>query len=215
MAKQTKATHNGTCQVCGSVQAVHPETGRLAKHGYTVQWGFFLGTCYGSDHFPYEISKDLIEQSIANAKHSALRQRELAEETRKRTADDAVWVSHYRPATWQRRNSGYEWAEVAIAECNVTERTYEWGASYSVEVTNPYNEAGNRKTEVVHGHMVYGDSEANTDNPGNLTWFQYANARRAKAYEKTAEQMDTYAEWQMKRIASWSVQPLMVRKGSR
>lgn len=49
------ATHNGTCQACGRQHAVNPKTGLLAKHGYTVDWGFFNGTCAGSDKKPLEV----------------------------------------------------------------------------------------------------------------------------------------------------------------
>jgi hypothetical protein len=34
-----KHTHRGTCQACGAVQAMMIN-GVLAKHGYTVDWGF-------------------------------------------------------------------------------------------------------------------------------------------------------------------------------
>ena len=48
----TKATHNGTCQACGRSQAFN---GSLAKHGYTTKWGYFAGTCSGSDKSPLEL----------------------------------------------------------------------------------------------------------------------------------------------------------------
>ena len=53
----TKATHNGTCQACGRSQAVRAN-GRLAKHGYTVDYGYFSGTCSGSDKAPLEQKTD-------------------------------------------------------------------------------------------------------------------------------------------------------------
>ena len=49
----TKATHNGTCQACGRNQAVKAD-GRLAKHGYTGDYGYFNGTCSGAEHAPLE-----------------------------------------------------------------------------------------------------------------------------------------------------------------
>lgn len=50
----TKATHNGTCQACGRSQAISRKTGNLAKHGYTVDYGYFSGTCSGSGRRPLE-----------------------------------------------------------------------------------------------------------------------------------------------------------------
>ena len=61
----SKATHNGTCQACGRVQAVNAKTGLLAKHGYTTDYGFFNGTCGGSDRPPLEIATDLNVQTVA------------------------------------------------------------------------------------------------------------------------------------------------------
>ena len=59
----TKATHNGTCQACGRVQAVKAN-GRLAKHGYTVEYGYFNGTCSGSDSLPLEQDTVVNESAI-------------------------------------------------------------------------------------------------------------------------------------------------------
>jgi hypothetical protein len=57
-------THRGTCQVCGSVQAVNNKTGMIAKHGYTVDWGMFQGECPGSNELPIEKSHKLTTQII-------------------------------------------------------------------------------------------------------------------------------------------------------
>lgn len=65
-ATQRRATHNGTCQACGRVQAVIPRTGKLAKHGYTVDWGYFDGVCYGSDELPVEHGTDVLDRTAAN-----------------------------------------------------------------------------------------------------------------------------------------------------
>ena len=46
------ATHNGTCQCCGSIQAVTKRG--LANHGYTVDYGFFNGICQGANKKPLE-----------------------------------------------------------------------------------------------------------------------------------------------------------------
>tara|TARA_R110000868_G_scaffold19939_6_gene85041 strand:- start:2688 stop:3326 length:639 start_codon:yes stop_codon:yes gene_type:complete len=54
MSTDRTATHSGTCQACGRQHAVNVKTGKLAKHGYTVDWGFFNGTCQGSGHLPLQ-----------------------------------------------------------------------------------------------------------------------------------------------------------------
>lgn len=58
-----KATHNGTCQACGRLQA---SKGSVAKHGYTVKgFGFFHGVCFGSHHVPMEVGQEVTVSTIA------------------------------------------------------------------------------------------------------------------------------------------------------
>jgi hypothetical protein len=57
-------THKGHCQACGRTQAVSTDGSLIAKHGYDVQFGFFNGTCNGSDNKPLEIEKTLAENTI-------------------------------------------------------------------------------------------------------------------------------------------------------
>ena len=53
-SNSSKSTHSGHCQICGSLQKL--PSGVLSKHGYTKQFGFFNGTCTGSDWSPFELS---------------------------------------------------------------------------------------------------------------------------------------------------------------
>ena len=53
-----KATHLGTCQICQSSQRL--PSGRVAVHGYSVDYGIFLGACRGSGSLPLEESCDLL-----------------------------------------------------------------------------------------------------------------------------------------------------------
>lgn len=64
------ATHNGTCQACGRVQAIRAN-GLLAKHGYTTEYGFFNGTCSGSDHPPLELQTGHNEQVVIHLREWA------------------------------------------------------------------------------------------------------------------------------------------------
>lgn len=59
----SKATHSGTCQCCGSHQKL--PSGKLSKHGYTVENGWFNGVCMGAGHEPIEVSKSLLPRIIA------------------------------------------------------------------------------------------------------------------------------------------------------
>jgi glutaredoxin len=72
-------THKGHCQACGRVQAVSTDDNSLAKHGYDVQFGFFNGTCSGSDKEPLEVSKRFSEVTISKMKNAIEEKREEIE----------------------------------------------------------------------------------------------------------------------------------------
>lgn len=63
MAKDRTHTHTGHCQACGRIQAVDVSKKTIAKHGYRVAgFGFFAGTCRGSDYPALELSKVYCEE---------------------------------------------------------------------------------------------------------------------------------------------------------
>lgn len=70
MAK-TLHTHRGTCQACGSTQAVDNTTHEVAKHGYTVDFGYFSGTCMGSGYVPAEMDVTKTREMMALCLKSA------------------------------------------------------------------------------------------------------------------------------------------------
>jgi len=70
----TASTHTGTCQACGRRQAVHVKTGMIAKHGYTTEYGFFNGTCGGSDHLPLELDTKVNVATVAGLRKFADKQ---------------------------------------------------------------------------------------------------------------------------------------------
>lgn len=77
----TASTHTGICQACGRRQAVHVKTGLIAKHGYTTEYGFFNGTCGGSDHLPLELDTEINVATVAGMlKFAADREADAAAE---------------------------------------------------------------------------------------------------------------------------------------
>lgn len=53
----------GNCQCCGRDQAV--KNGTMAKHGYTVEHGWFNGVCSGERFAPIQISRTQTDKIIA------------------------------------------------------------------------------------------------------------------------------------------------------
>lgn len=71
----TKTTHTarGTCQVCGSVQAIDNVSGLTAKHGYKVAgYGFFSGVCPGAMFPPAEKSLTVTHGIITQLEEAAV-----------------------------------------------------------------------------------------------------------------------------------------------
>lgn len=66
VAKPTgnQATHQGTCQICGCVHKVSNKSGKIATHGYTVEFGYFDGECGGGYELPFEVSCDYLKKHI-------------------------------------------------------------------------------------------------------------------------------------------------------
>lgn len=67
----SKHTHRGHCQVCGAQQAVDNKTGMMAKHGYTVEHGFFEGECPGSHNLPLEHDHTMTDNIIGDLTRQA------------------------------------------------------------------------------------------------------------------------------------------------
>lgn len=82
--------NRGICQICGREQAVR-SAGNITHHGYTIEYGWYHGTCPGQQHKPLQhdkteterqiklISEELpsIEKTIAKLKAGKLRPKQI------------------------------------------------------------------------------------------------------------------------------------------
>lgn len=69
---KTTHTHRGTCQACGHEQAVDNVTRKIAKHGYTVDFGYFHGVCPGGrGHKPAELDVSFTHKVILDCTEGA------------------------------------------------------------------------------------------------------------------------------------------------
>lgn len=64
MTKSTKIQLRGNCPCCGRDQAVLA-SGRMSKHGYTVEQGWFQGVCSGDSHAPMQKDRVVTDRIIA------------------------------------------------------------------------------------------------------------------------------------------------------
>ena len=61
----TKTQTRAICQICGREQAVL-KSGRMSKHGYTVDHGWFNGVCSGEYHVPVQVSREETDKMCAD-----------------------------------------------------------------------------------------------------------------------------------------------------
>lgn len=177
----TKATHAGTCQICGAVQKL--PGGVLAKHGYTTRWGFFSGICQGAGNLPFEQSADLIAEAVAHADRRAAGLRTAAEALRLPAKNNHVCAEVFT-GTSRANPTGYTpmFGEMVAADAP---RHGQW-----FQVLTP---AGER--HYVGIRAPRGDVGAAV---------QEANRLYADRQERQAASLDEYAAWQRKRLQAWA-----------
>lgn len=76
-SKGERLQYRGICQVCGHEQAI--VNGKMAKHGYTVKFGFFNGVCAGEHFAPIQHSTEEAERIIAKCSEEAGKSDEAAD----------------------------------------------------------------------------------------------------------------------------------------
>lgn len=65
MTTEKKTQTRGICPHCGHEQAVL-KNGRMSKHGYSVNFGWFDGVCSGQNHKPLQLDRAPTDQLIAD-----------------------------------------------------------------------------------------------------------------------------------------------------
>lgn len=148
MAQQTKSTHRAHCQVCGRLQAVIATTGRIAKHGYTVKgWGFFHGTCTGSDYPPLQKERDLTD-SICRALTEHAAENDRAAEAFRTGKQIPLMVRG------QRKGKDYErisWVDATPLQQRDEVNRLVWSCENAARAARAHVEYMKKLAEQVHG----------------------------------------------------------------
>jgi hypothetical protein len=158
----------------------------LAKHGYTTRWGFFSGTCPGSDHQPYELSCDLLPHRLEWTRNSIAALTPRIESLRQPATSTSVpnWVTKdYRTgrtlsvtAEIRRNDSGH--LTIFLGE----------GLGY----LNPYQRFYASMSEV----------------KSELDLASLLRKVQANLLANEQKQLQEYARWLEVRIAEWKIRPL-------
>lgn len=124
----TKTQLRGICQCCGRQQAVLAGSGRMSKHGYTVDHGWFNGVCSGQHYLPLQKDRQQADLIVVQVREQCLQLDERVAQLRAGTirpervktnrwdpkAREAVTISWEEASPYQ-RSSAVE-AEVYKAE---------------------------------------------------------------------------------------------------
>lgn len=181
-----KSTHTGECQICGRVQKL--PSGRLAKHGYTVEWSQFNGVCVGSDHLPFEQSKDEAVKRLDWAKLCRSGLEKQIDDLREGRATDAdkAWVSIYDPRLGI---SIYGVRKIRLDSSDSEYHGVEYLHDEKIDLWKAVQGHGYFKTlEEARSHF-------NGWRADHLSSFDLRNIKR-------------YIKWMGDRISSWKVKPL-------
>ena len=175
--KTRKATHQGTCQVCGRLQKL-PHG--LSVHGYTTQFGFFSGTCRGTYGKPFEKSHDLISKAIEDAKK--LIEKHGVEVWDLSSRPKFIWTRSYNTKNQPWVKCGYE---VVDGYIQLTGQTL----SPPFVSSQCVNNLGLRKIHLRNRNV----NDVVVD----------ANQERVSYLRRTVKELESYIEWQEQRIADW------------
>jgi len=173
----TKAVYFGTCQICGALQKL--PKGRLSKHGYTKEWGFFNGMCAGAENKPFELSKDLIEGIIIAVK-TQIQNLELEITKVQSDTSNVVPFREYRSGNGLVR-SGYYWTTATVTEEN---------GSLTITLADGKKFPGSR-----YGYYKLDSA------------LDRLRLRRVEDIKATIKQRREYIQWQEGRIRDWVARP--------
>lgn len=193
------STHRGTCQACGAAQRL--PAGTLAKHGYTVKWGFFSGVCQGAGWRPYEQAHDLIERCIETAEGRKTYEQGFLAGLVDMPTEPKAWKKLYRTDTTPWR---YEWALVDLVAVPVEIPGDNGRVMYLPEFANPHKK---NLRERIH-ESIGADPAA-----GLLALAHKLNAVYAHEVKLRINQIDHYIAWQRRRIADWKPADLLPLEG--
>ncbi len=189
----TPATHRGSCQICGRIQKLPGEL--LSKHGYTVEWNMFNGTCRGSSHLPFEKSCELIPPMIQSARERRNGLIEFQKELLATPVEGTreAWVEVYRRTG---RMSSYQWMKVLVVFTEHTgQNDYKW---LTAQYKHPDKETPERLDGI--GYPQIGKE---------IEFIQKLNLKRAQALDPEIRRLAEYIKWQENRLEMWKEQPLL------
>ena len=139
----------GNCQCCGREHAV--VDGRMAKHGYTVESGWFKGVCAGKHFAPIQVSREQTDTLISSVREQVLEMIAKA---------DLVASGEIKPTTITRHPHSKKAMEfIPFAEATVYEqrdaiRALEWNYRRTAEMGTSFADMMVQVADKYHGKAL-------------------------------------------------------------
>jgi len=185
---KSKATNRGTCQWCGRIQKL--PNGAISLHGYTVQHGFFNGECRGSFWEPYELSCDLIQESVDRATEYKAGLEAQIVELSKLATEPKAWYDEYVGRKFK-GDTGYQWRLIELYIKPEDEgKDYPW-----IWYTNHKGQPERMNLSGIDAPLLSAANKLNT--------------YRIRFLQKSIAELDEYIARQTKRIKEWELKPLL------
>lgn len=154
MTTSSKIQFRGICQCCGREQAV--VRGRMSKHGYTVEQGWFSGVCTGQHYAPMQHDRKEADSiaAIVSSQAAALRAAAAALTVATVPADRMV-------DTNRSRREGAKWVAIQIAFGDMSEyskeeyvRSEQWRLTRRAELGESFAADLLRMADEYHGKAL-------------------------------------------------------------
>lgn len=144
-----KTQTRGECQCCGRDQAV--VRGRMSKHGYNVEHGYFAGVCQGDGFRPIQVERTQADAIVVAVRADADRLDALALTLRARRADP---VKVEKPDEWVRQGQAPTMVVFAELPAHAQARIIEslaWGAERQAKSARQFADFLAAQADKFHG----------------------------------------------------------------
>jgi hypothetical protein len=209
----TKIQIRGNCQCCLRDQAI--VSGKMSKHGYTVEHGWFNGVCYGNRHLPLQLSRTETDRTAAQILEQAARLDEhVADLKAGRVFPTTFQTSNYDPKAKAFRTIPFAEADEYDQKREIkrviaaTENKARFGREFSADLTKTANQIhGTALREVVieDGPAPIVSGEVRQSPVKQLT-AKYADKGRV-CYSYTKEDGRVFTTWMG--VQAWRRLPLV------
>lgn len=147
----SKIQLRGNCQCCGRQQAVL-DTGRMSKHGYTVDNGWFNGVCSGEHHQPIQIDRNVLDATCVSIEAQCVELDKLAADLEAgKVFPKLVETGRVVRVNGKSVNEEVPWGEASVYQQSAQVKRNAWAATRRAELGRSFVKDMQKLADEVHG----------------------------------------------------------------